>query len=200
MARKWYPVHKVRYNIALPDPDMPPGRLHHAILVQTKENGSGTLYHVIGDITSRDGMTYESKKTENPAGSRSFHSQELLGYTHSDAHPGLWNAVLSSLPTPPQQKVSNPKKHGRVEPFKEKLGKYQYIFYEPGEDRQALWKCTEWVEWYAIPALWQNDLIQGEIPSTEGQSSTLEWVWDEEVGLYRYLDETANVWVWQERE
>lgn len=200
MAPKWHPVYKVKYTIALPDPHMPPGRLHHAIFVQTKKKGSGTLYHVIGDITSRGGMTYESKKTENPAGSRSFHSQELLGYAHSDAHPGQWNSVLSSLPTPPQQKASNPKKHGRVEPFKEKISEYQYVFYEPGEDRQPLWKCTEWVEWYAIPALRENGLIQDQTPSTPGQSSSSGWVWDEEAGLYKFWDETTNEWVWQAQE
>ncbi|KAG5754069.1 hypothetical protein H9Q69_010129 [Fusarium xylarioides] len=160
MAPEWYPVYKVKYNISFPDPHMPAGRLHHAIFVQTKKDRSGTLYHVTGDITSRGGMTYESKKTRNPPQSQTFHSWELLGYTHSDIHPAQWNAVLASLPTPPQQKASNPKKQGQVEPFKEKLGDYQFIFYAPGEEQQPLWKCTEWVEWYAIPALWEHGLIQ----------------------------------------
>lgn len=82
----------------------------------------------------------------------------------------------------------------------EKIGEYQYVFYEPGEDRQPLWKCTEWVEWYDIPALWENGLIQDQIPSIEGYSLSSKWFWDKGVGLYRYWDETANVWVWQERE
>jgi hypothetical protein len=160
MSPTWYPVHKVKYTLALGDPDMPPGRFHHAIFVEDKKDGSGTIYHVTGDITSRHGMSYQSKKTKDPEESRTFHSRELLGYTRSDDHPARWDSVLSTLPTPPQQKASNPKKQGRVEPFKQKLGDYEYIFYSPGEERQPLWKCTEWVEWYAIPALWEQGLIQ----------------------------------------
>ena len=149
-------------------------------------------------------MTYESKKTGNPANSRSFHSQELLGYTYFNTHPGQWNSVLSSQPTPPQQKASNPKKHGQVEPFKEKISDHQYVFYEPEDERRPLWKCTEWVEWYAIPALQAYGLIQAQVPddSIQGQSSSSasEWVWDEAAQLYRYWDATANEWIWQGQE
>lgn len=115
-------------------------------------------------------MTYESTNSENPVSSRSFHSQELLGYTHADLHPAQWNSVLSALPTPPQQKASNPQKHGRVEPFKEKISDYQYVFYEPEDERRPLWKCTEWTELYAIPTLREYGLIRDKIP--DDSSST----------------------------
>jgi hypothetical protein len=170
MTPNWYPVYKVQYKIALPDPHMPPGRLHHAIFVQTNKDGSGTLYHVIGDITSTRGMTYQSKKTRDPATSESFRSRKIIGYTCSDTHPGQWTSVLSSLPTPPQQKASNPSNGGRVEPFKEKVSDYTYVFYKPGEEREPLWKCTEWVEWYAIPALEEHGLVQAQVP--DASSST----------------------------
>ncbi|CAI6091438.1 unnamed protein product [Clonostachys chloroleuca] len=164
MSPKWYPVYKVKYNIALPDPDMPPGRLHHAVFVEKHSDGSGYLYHVTDQ----------------------------------------WDSVLRSLPTPPQQKASNPSKQGRVEPFKEKIGRHEFVFYEPGEERQPLWKCTEWVEDYAIPALHQNGLIQaqGESSLTQDSSSTaeVEWVWDEHAQLYRYWDETVSEWKWQGSE
>ncbi|KAI1827504.1 hypothetical protein F4861DRAFT_536071 [Xylaria intraflava] len=159
-APKWHPVYKVKSTLALPDPHMPPGRLHHAIHVQTKQDGAGTLYNVVGDVTSTGGMTYESEETGDPTTLETFHSRELLGYTHSDTHPDQWNEVLSSLPTPPQQKAPNPKNQGQVEPFKEKISDYQYVFYQPGEERKPLWKCTEWVERHAIPALLGNGLIQ----------------------------------------
>ncbi|KAF5240673.1 hypothetical protein FAUST_4199 [Fusarium austroamericanum] len=160
MPSEWYPVFKVKNKMALPDPDMPPGRFHHAIFVEQEDDGSGTVYHVVGDVTSRQGMGYESKKAENPEELETFHSRELLGYTHSSQHPGIWDSVLSALPTPPQQKASNPKKQGKVEPFKEKVGDYEYVFYGPDEERKPLWKCTEWVERYAIPVLWQRGLLQ----------------------------------------
>ncbi|KNB18043.1 hypothetical protein FOXG_15696 [Fusarium oxysporum f. sp. lycopersici 4287] len=141
MACNSYPVYKVKSHMALPDPHMPPGRFHHAIFVETSDDGFGTLHHVTGDVTSANGMSYES-------------------YTSSNVHPQQWSSVLASLPTPPQQKASNPKNQGRVEPFKEKVGGYGYVFYTDGEERKPLWKCTEWVEWYAIPALHERGLIQ----------------------------------------
>ncbi|KAI5864898.1 hypothetical protein GGS23DRAFT_619607 [Durotheca rogersii] len=153
MAPKFHPVYKVRSKIAFPDPHMPPGRLHHDIFVETDPEGTGHLYTVVGDITSRGGMVYASKKAANPLGSESFHSRELLGYTPSDTHPDEWDSVLGSLPTPPQQKAPNPARHGRVEPFKQKISDYEYVFYESGEEHRPLWKCTEWIEQYAIPTL-----------------------------------------------
>ncbi|KAF5658267.1 hypothetical protein FDENT_14111 [Fusarium denticulatum] len=160
MTPDYYPVYKVKSHMALPDPHMAPGRFHHAIFVETSKDGSGTLYHVTGDVTSAKGMSYESRNSPDPAQLEGFHSKELLGYTGFDVHPRQWNALLASLPTPPQQKASNPWKQGRVEPFKEQIGDYEYQFYSDGEERKPLWKCTEWVEWHAIPALWKHGLIR----------------------------------------
>ncbi|KAG7412031.1 hypothetical protein Forpe1208_v008490 [Fusarium oxysporum f. sp. rapae] len=160
MASDSYPVYKVKSHMALPDPHMPPGRFHHAIFVETNEDGSGTLYHVTGDVTSANGMSYEIGDSPDTAQLEGFHFKELLGYTGSDVHSDQWNTLLASLPTPPQQKASNPKNQGRVEPFKEKVGDYEYVFYTDGEERKPLWKCTEWVEWHAIPALCEHGLIQ----------------------------------------
>ena len=210
MSASWLEVWKIKYNIAFPDPDMPPGRYHHAIFVRTsKSNGSGELYHVIGDITSPDGMSYQRKPTRNPDNSETFFARDFLGYTLSSGHPAEWDKVLGNLLTPPQQKAPNPAKMGRTEPFKSKVGPYKYIFYEDGEERKPLWKCTEWVEDYALPALYSHGLIQAQIPDpNQGQSSSShsratvagepEWVWDEEYQRYRYWDATNGEWVWDE--
>ncbi|KAF5575550.1 hypothetical protein FPANT_11293 [Fusarium pseudoanthophilum] len=160
MTFKNYSVYKVKSHMALPDPHMPPGRFHHAIFVATRKDGSGTLYHVTGDVTSTNGMSYESRESPDPAQLEGFYSKELLGYTGSDVHPEQWDELLASLPTPPQQKASNPRKQGRVEPFKEKVADYEYVFYTDAEERKPLWKCTEWVEWHAIPALRKHGLIR----------------------------------------
>ncbi|KAF5528900.1 hypothetical protein FNAPI_14058 [Fusarium napiforme] len=127
-----YPVYKVKSHMALPDPHMPPGRFHHAIFVETSNDDSGTLYHVTGDVTSTNGMSYESRESPDPAELEGLYSKELLVYTGSDVHPEQWIALLATLPTPPQQKASNPKRQGRVEPFKEKVGDYEYVFYNDG--------------------------------------------------------------------
>lgn len=113
--------------MALPDPHMPPGRFHHAIFVETSKDGSGTLHHVTGDVTSTNGMSYESRESSDPPQLECFYSKQLLGYNSSDSHPGKWNALLAALPTPSQQKASNPSSHGRVEPFKEKIGDFEYV-------------------------------------------------------------------------
>jgi hypothetical protein len=160
MSSKSYPVYKVKFHISLPDPHMPPGRKHHAIFVQTGEDNSGVLYNVVGDITSIGGMTYESERTEDPRTLETFDSEELLGYTDADSHPEQWNSVLGSLPTPPQQKAPNPQNQGRVEPFKEKINDYEYVFYGPADEPKPLWKCTEWTEQYALPTLQQCGLIK----------------------------------------
>ncbi|KAF4336745.1 hypothetical protein FBEOM_9376 [Fusarium beomiforme] len=165
MTPTCYPVYKVKSFMALPDPHMPPGRFHHTIFVETSQDGSGSRYHVTGDVTSPNGMIYESRESPDPAQLEAFHCKECLGYTTSDVHPEQWNSLLASLPTPPQQKASNPKNQGRVEPFKEKIHDYEYVFYNPGEERESLWKCTEWVEWYALPALQERGFIQDGVIS-----------------------------------
>ncbi|KAL6866439.1 hypothetical protein ACO1O0_002550 [Amphichorda felina] len=162
MATERYPVYKVKEDLALPDPHMPPGRLHHSIFVKTNDDGSGIPYNVIGDITSRGGMTYECRGAQDPFTSDSLHSKELLGYTPVVNQRENWDDALRSLPTPPQQKASNPQRVGQVEPFKERLESGGFVFYKDGEERQPLWKCTEWTEQYAIPTLLQRGLLQPE--------------------------------------
>lgn len=153
-------MYKVKSDVGFPDPHMPPGRLHHSIFVQTTEDGSGINYEVTGDITSMGGMTYQSKPAEDPTTLDTFQSREFLGHTSAANQETNWENVLSSLPTPPQQKAANLAKMGQVEPFKERLASGGFVFYKDGEERRPLWKCTEWVEQYAIPTLLDKGLIK----------------------------------------
>ncbi|KAK6855817.1 hypothetical protein PG995_007968 [Apiospora arundinis] len=53
-------------------------RNHHAIFVETQQNGAGTLIHVTGNI--QNGMTFETKETlKSPNLSNSFMSKSQLG-------------------------------------------------------------------------------------------------------------------------
>jgi hypothetical protein len=70
-------------------------------------------------------------------------------------HPADWDRVLRSVPAPPQQKAFNIKKM-KTEPFKTQS---PLTFYEPGEPRRPLVKCTEWTLERALPALRANGLI-----------------------------------------
>lgn len=174
MSDTWLKVWKIKSDVALPDLHMPPGRHHHAILVETNpDDKSGRIHHVVGDVTSAGGMSYSSRPSEEAEQSGSCHAKEFIGYTPSSSHPAQWDDLLRALPTPPQQKASNPAKMGRVEPFKQKLGPYEYIFYEDGEERTPLWKCTEWVNDHALPALYSRGLVQVQTPNTdESQASS----------------------------
>lgn len=68
----------------------------------------------------------------------------------------LWEQVLLATPTPPKQKAFNIATM-TTEPFKTLN---PLTFYNPGEPRRPLMKCTEWTEQYAIPALLKAGLIQ----------------------------------------
>jgi hypothetical protein len=150
-----YPVYKLKTQVDFPDPDIAGTRYHHILFVRTNPDGSGMRFHVTGDITS--GMRYESQEYGNPQNSDTPpDSMELLGYTPAEAVMEKWDAVLSQQPPPPKQKAFNVKTM-KTEPVKswEPL-----VFYQPGEPRRPLWKCTEWTEYQALPALHKANLIQ----------------------------------------
>ncbi|GJP94470.1 hypothetical protein CBS63078_9245 [Aspergillus niger] len=121
----------------MPDPDLPSPRYHTAIFVETDPvTGSGTIHELTGDITSPEGMYYESKLALRPESIDNFFSRTLLA--------------------PPQQKAFNVKRM-KTEPF-QRLSPLE--FYEEGEERRPLVKCTEWVVGKAIPALRKAGLFQ----------------------------------------
>jgi hypothetical protein len=100
-----------------------------------------------------------------------IYSKTLLGITPANSVPAKWDTLLSTLPTPPQQKAYNIKT-GRTEPFK---ALDPLTFYAADEERVLLVKCTEWTEERAIPALLQAGLIQ--TADVEGVGD--EQLWDE---------------------
>ncbi|RDW74620.1 uncharacterized protein DSM5745_07282 [Aspergillus mulundensis] len=154
---QFYEVYIARYPLAMQDPDVPDTgtRYHTTIFVQTSPDGSGSLHQVTGDITAPDGMTYlvQDKRVQDQI--QLPHSLEKLGVTLAATYPEQWEEVLGSVPTPPQQKAFNVLTM-RTEPFKTKD---PLTFYEPGEERGPLVKCTEWTMDRAIPALRKAGLL-----------------------------------------
>lgn len=146
----------VRFHLAEQDPDIPGQRYHCSIFVKSEADGSGTLHNVTGDIGSRRGMQYVSVFRGPPQNAQSFDSMERLGVTDSITHPELWEALLSSIPKPPQQKAFNTWTR-RFEPFKtlEPL-----TFYEPEEPKKPLVKCMEWTLDEAITKLRSSGLLR----------------------------------------
>lgn len=154
---QWYAVYKLKFSLAIQDPDTTGIRYHTTLFVETSStDGSGFIHHVTGDITSEQGMYYEKKSKGPPEQSQTFHEKQFMGYTTSTTYPQGWDNVLSRVPAPPKQKAFNIATM-KTEPFKTLN---PLTFYEPGESRAPLIKCTEWTEQRAIPALQSLGLIQ----------------------------------------
>ncbi|KAL5349914.1 hypothetical protein ACLOAV_004948 [Pseudogymnoascus australis] len=138
--------------MAMPDPDMPSPRYHNVIFVETEADGSGAVHHVIGDITS--GMTYATRREGRPEDSEIFVQKEFIGTVESAIYPEKIHAVLKTLPPPPKQKKFN------IKTMKTEQMKDDGSFYEPGEMRPRMVKCTEWTVEQAIPALYASGVLQ----------------------------------------
>ncbi|KAF2431697.1 hypothetical protein EJ08DRAFT_586945 [Tothia fuscella] len=152
MPATFRPVYRLRFSLAMPDPDMPQPRYHTTIYAETNQGDQiGFVHHVTGDITSTRGMQYERR----PENSMDFYDKELLGHTPAAGYPTSFDYLLSKLPTPPQQKEFNIATM-RTEPFKTLD---PLTFYETREARRPLIKCTEWVSDCAIPALQAAGLL-----------------------------------------
>ena len=147
-----FEVYKVRYKLAMADPDMPSPRYHTVIFVRTKPNGDGIIHHVTGDLVS--GMQYQSKSAKRPEDSQTFHNKELLGVVETTTYPDAFNQTCQQQPPPPKQKKFNPATH------KTEQMKPDGSFYKQGETKPPMVKCTEWTERQAIPALLRDGIIK----------------------------------------
>ncbi|OBT57041.1 hypothetical protein VE04_02615 [Pseudogymnoascus sp. 24MN13] len=140
--------------MAMPDPDMPSPRYHNVIFVEIEADGSGVVHHVTGDITS--GMVYGTRREGRPEESEIFVRKELIGTAESATYPEKINAVMEALPPPPKQKKFN------IKTMKTEQMKADGSFYEPGESRPRMVKCTEWTVKQAIPALYASGVLRKE--------------------------------------
>jgi hypothetical protein len=91
MAQK-YRVFVLRFNLRMPDPDIPVPGYYTTLFVETGADGSRYLRHVTGDITSSGGMRYEKKFRDQPERSRTFNSKEMVDVTDASSYPSSWDA------------------------------------------------------------------------------------------------------------
>ena len=147
-------VYKVRFKLAMQDPDMPANitRYHTVLFVETADDGSGYVHQVTGDVTA--GMQYQKRPSPRPQDDESYFNCELLGTVPVSRYPTDFDEVCAAQPAPPKQKAFNVSTM-RTEPFR-----LDGSFYGSGESRRPLIKCTEWTEQQAIPALRQEELIR----------------------------------------
>ncbi|KFY42649.1 hypothetical protein V494_02309 [Pseudogymnoascus sp. VKM F-4513 (FW-928)] len=134
------------------DPDMPSPRYHNVIFVETEADGSGAVHHVTGDITS--GMVYATRKEGRPEDSEIFVQKHFIGTVESAIYPEKIHAVLERLPPPPKQKKFN------IKTLRTEQMKPDGSFYDPGEAKPRMIKCTEWTIEQAIPALYASGVLQ----------------------------------------
>jgi hypothetical protein len=139
------------------DPLDPVKRYHEGIFVETDQiEGSGTLFHITGDIIAPNGMYYEERgPTYNPTKSEYLHNFPQIGWILADDFNSRQiSAILKALPTPPKQQGLD---FWNMD-LKSKMTGYIWTKkggerYEPGEGRPPVFKCNEWTNQYAIPAL-----------------------------------------------
>ncbi|QDS70315.1 hypothetical protein FKW77_008402 [Venturia effusa] len=202
---EYYTVWKLKFSLSFQDPDVPGTRFHTTVFVETDAaKGHGWVHHATGDITSSNGMTYESKFRDRPESSQTFAGKEFLGYVAASTYPESFNTVLLTVPLPPQQKAFNTATM-KTEPFKTRN---PLTFYNPGEPRRPLIKCTEWTEQRAIPALHAAGLLQQPASQTTTSTSSMQpninrtqteanaWEWDDTEKRYRYWDAARMEWIW----
>ncbi|XMA07256.1 hypothetical protein WAI453_000047 [Rhynchosporium graminicola] len=134
------------------DPDMPGPRYHNVIFVETQKDGSGIVHHVTGDITS--GMVYATKQGRRPETSDTFYAKEFLGTIESVNYPAEIDRVLNAQPPPPKQK------HFNIRTMRTEQMKPDGSFYESGEPRPPMIKCTKRTEEQAIPALYNSGILR----------------------------------------
>lgn len=142
-----YPIYRILYKIALPDPDMPQPRYHNILFVETNPVArSGTMHEVSGVITC--GMSYASSPDRpNPESDEMFFRKELIGVVGVEEYPDAFESVLRGIPPPKRQKAFNVRTM-RTEQIRPEGG-----LYGEGEERPRMAKCAEWTVEGAIPAL-----------------------------------------------
>ncbi|KAK6517495.1 hypothetical protein TWF281_004147 [Arthrobotrys megalospora] len=148
-----YPVYRVENAMTMQDPDMPSPRYHNTIFIETWEDGykSGRTCHVIGDLVT--GMSYDTRIDQDPELDKAFVAKHFLGTINVSDYPDRLNEILRELPGPGKQKSFNPKT------MRTEQHKSPGVFYEPGETRPAMVKCTEWTVNQAIPALFEAGVL-----------------------------------------
>jgi hypothetical protein len=168
LQSEYYNVFKVKNHLALQDPEEAETRYHTVIFVETKADGSGYFHHVTGDITS--GMTYQRREENRPEDSQTFFKKEFIGLTPRVSYPAGIDRVCKSQPPPHRQKKFN------TSTMKYQACKPDGSFYGPHEARPRYFKCTEWTELKAIPALYQANLIlQGYAQQPRPQQQQQTW-------------------------
>ena len=107
-----------------------------------------------GSVT--DGYTFIRRSVCKPEDDPAFFAREELGYVNAEDYPEKIEEVLRKLPVPtrPQQKWK-----GGVDGGWRRC-REDGTFYGDEEVVPKFFRCTEWVEGFALPALRDSGLVR----------------------------------------
>ncbi|KAK2767025.1 hypothetical protein FQN54_006343 [Arachnomyces sp. PD_36] len=166
--QQWYRVLQPEFDTVAHDPLDPPKRYHTGIFIETNQTrAEGKLFHVTGDVIAANGMWYEE---------RQYHAARDLTETHryddtqigwvlrADYDSGRIGSVLRALPRPTKQQGIN---FWEIDPV---TGRHEIIWtkengerYAPGEERRPVFKCNEWTNRLAAPALRETGILRDAV-------------------------------------
>ncbi|SMR50229.1 unnamed protein product [Zymoseptoria tritici ST99CH_3D1] len=108
-GRQFYRAFRPELDSVAHDPLDPAKRYHDGVFVETdRTNGTGTMFHVTGDIIAQSGMRYEEKENWAPGQSARLHRITPIGFVlEDDVDSDKISSVLRSLPTPTKQQGVN---------------------------------------------------------------------------------------------
>lgn len=166
--QEWFRVFKPEFDMVAFDPLDPAKRYHTGIYVETNQEGyEGKLFHVTGDIIAANGMIYEERENyvaEELAYLYRYDDTQIGWVLKADYHLGRISSILRALPKPTKQQGIN---------FWEKdpvTGRHEIIWtkedgerYGPGEQRRPVFKCNEWTDQHAVPALRQAGVLRDSV-------------------------------------
>lgn len=109
---------------------------HHAIFVETKDDQSGWLFQVTGNIQT--GMQHDHKPTKRPEESLTFQSKTMIG-TVAASNFARFEATCESI-TAPKKQFEGARRLDLSEPIR---------------------RCQEWTQ-EAIDALVKAELVKNE--------------------------------------
>lgn len=164
-GRQFYRAFRPELDSVAHDPLDPAKRYHDGVFVETdRTNGTGTMFHVTGDIIAQSGMRYEEKENWAPGQSARLHRITPIGFVlEDDVDSDKISSVLRSLPTPTKQQGVNFWKRSS-EP-----GAIEIIWtkedgepYGAGEGRRPVIKCNEWTD-LAIHTLRSRGFLRASV-------------------------------------
>lgn len=160
-----YRVYRPEFDTVAFDPLDPAKRYHEGVFIELDaKTGKGTLFHVTGDIISNNGMFYEERRDYASGLSDHLHSFKQIGWVRQvDFHSGRLAALLRDLPRPTKQQGLN----FWVKPYTDLIWtKQDGEPYGSGEPRRPVFKCNEWTNLHAIPALRDAGILRDSVETS----------------------------------